>query len=151
MLGMFRTLLSTLLVAPRSRAELVLEIAALRQQLEGYQRQVNRPKIQRGDRMFWIRLQRHWPGWKNALVIFKPETVLRWHREGYRAYWRWRSKGKPGRPRIPRQHIEFIRRISSDHPEWGEDRIALELKGAVPSSRAQRTMVLTTSWRGTPC
>ena len=78
--------------------------------------------------MFWIWLQRHWPGWKNALVIVKPETVLRWHRQGYRAYWRWRSKGKPGRPRIPRQHIELIRRISSDHPEWGEDRIALELK-----------------------
>ncbi|MBM4321558.1 MAG: transposase, partial [Deltaproteobacteria bacterium] len=56
------------------------------------------------------------------------ETVLRWHRKGYELYWRWRSRGKTGRPRIPRQHIEFIRRISSDHPEWGEDRIALELK-----------------------
>ena len=113
MLGTFRTLLSTMLVATRSRTDLVHEIAALRQQLEVNQRQVKRPKIQRGDRMFWIWLRRHWPGWKNALVIVKPETVLRWHREGYRMYWRWRSKGKPGRPRIPRQHIEFIRRISS--------------------------------------
>ena len=56
-----------------------------------------------------------------------PETVLRWHRQDYELFWRWRSRGKPGRPRIPRQHIEFIRRISADHPEWGEDRIALEL------------------------
>ncbi len=61
-------------------------------------------------------------------MIVRPDTVLKWHRRGYRAYWRWKSKEKPGRPRIPRQHIEFIRRISSDHPEWGEDKIALELK-----------------------
>jgi len=75
MLGTFRTLLSTLLVATPSRTDLVLEIAALRQQLEVYQRQVKRPKIQRGDRMFWFWLRRHWPGWKNALVIVKPETA----------------------------------------------------------------------------
>jgi hypothetical protein len=56
------------------------------------------------------------------------ETVLRWHREGYRRYWRHRSGGSPGRPRIPRQHIAFIKRISTDHPEWGEDRIALGMK-----------------------
>jgi len=73
-------------------------------------------------------LQRQWRRWKSALVLVKPETVLRWHREGYRRHWRWRSKGKPGRPRIPRRHIEFIRRISSDNPTWGEDRIALEMK-----------------------
>lgn len=63
----------------------MLEIATLRQQIEVYRRQVKRPKIQRSDRMFWIWLQRHWPGLKNALLIVKPETVLRWHREGYRA------------------------------------------------------------------
>jgi len=73
-------------------------------------------------------LSRHWPRWKSALVIVKPDTVLRWHRDGYRRYWRWRSKGKPGRPRIPRRHIAFIRRISSENPRWGEDRIALEMK-----------------------
>ena len=128
MLRMLRTMISTVLTATRSRADLLVEIAALRQQIEVYRRQVRRPKIQRRDRMFWIWLQRHWRGWKRALVIVQPETVLRWHRVGYRAYWRWKSKGKPGRPRIRRQHIEFIRRISSDHPEWGEDRIALELK-----------------------
>ena len=61
-------------------------------------------------------------------MIVKPDTVLRWHRDGYKAYWRWKSMGKPGRPRIPRQHIDFIRRISTEHPEWGEDRIAMELK-----------------------
>jgi hypothetical protein len=112
----------------RSRTDLLLKVTALRLQLVVYQRQNPRPKLQRGDRLFWIWLRRHWKGWRSALVIVKPETVLRWHREGYPRYWRQRSKGAPGRPRIPRKHIEFIRRISSDHPEWGEDRIALELK-----------------------
>ena len=110
------------------RADLLLEIAALRQQLGVYQRQNRRPGLRRSDRIFWIWLCRTWPRWKSALVFVKPETVLAWHREGYRQYWRWKSRGRPGRPRIPRRHIAFIRRISGDHPEWGEDRIALELK-----------------------
>ena len=128
MLRALRILVSTIRAATRSRSDLLLEIAALRQQLDVYRRQVSRPKLTRRDRVFWIWLRRHWSGWKNALVIVKPDTVLKWHRNGYRAYWRWKSKGQPGRPRIPRRHIEFIRRISGDNPEWGEDKIALELK-----------------------
>ncbi len=112
----------------RSRVDLILEVTALRQQLAVYQRQTPRPKLRRGDRLFWVWLRRHWKGWRSALVIVKPATVLGWHREGYRHYWRYRSKGKPGRPRIPRKHIELIRRISTDHPEWSADRIALILK-----------------------
>ena len=127
MLRALRILISTVRAATRARADLLLEVspvAALRQPLDVYRRQVTRPKLQRRDRMFWIWLRRHWSGWKHALVIVRPETVLKWHRRGYREYWRWKSKARPGRPRIPRRHIEFIRRISSDHPESGEDRIA---------------------------
>jgi hypothetical protein len=124
----------------RSRADLLLEVTALRQQLTIYQRQTPRPKLQRGDRLFWIWLCRHWQGWRSALVIVKPETVLGWHREGYRRYWRNRSKGKPGRPRIPRKHIEFIRRISSDHPEWSAERIALILKLKLGADHAPSTV-----------
>jgi putative transposase len=58
----------------------------------------------------------------------RPETVVRWHRRGYQVFWRWRSRGRVGRPRIPRRHIAFIRKISNENPAWGEDRIALELK-----------------------
>jgi putative transposase len=130
MLRALRILVSTVRAATRSRADLLLEIVALRQQLEIFRRQTPRPKLRRGDRVFWIWLRRHGSRWRTALVIGKPDTVLEWHRRGYRAYWRWKSNGKPGRPRVSflRQHIEFIRRISGDHPEWGEDRIALELK-----------------------
>jgi len=66
----------------RSRAGLLAEIAALRQQLEVRQRQVKRPRLRRGDRLFWIWLARNWPRWKSALVIVTPETVLRWERDG---------------------------------------------------------------------
>jgi hypothetical protein len=68
------------------------------------------------------------PRWCCYSVDIQPATVLRWHREGYRRYWRRRSGGRGGRPRIPLTHISLIRRISFDHPEWGEDRIALEFK-----------------------
>ena len=128
MLSILTTFLATACEALRPRADLLLENAALRQQLDVLCRQAKGARLRRADRVFWIWLSRRWPRWKSALVIVKPETVLRWHREGYRRYWRWKSKGKRGRPRIPRRYIEFIRRISSQNPSWGEDRIALEMK-----------------------
>ena len=67
-------------------------------------------------------------GRRSALVIVKPETVIRWHRKGFQLFWRRKSRGKVGRPRIPRSHIAFIKRMSEDNPGWGEDRIALELR-----------------------
>jgi len=67
-----------------------------------------------------------WQGWRSPLAFVEPATVIDWHRRGFRRYWRWRSR-KPGRPRIPAEHIAFIRRISTDQPGWGEDRIADEL------------------------
>jgi hypothetical protein len=76
--------------------------------------------------MFWVALSKMWTVWRSALVIVKPETVIAWHGRGFQRYWRWRSR-KPGRPSIPKEHIALIRRISSDHPEWGEDKIAEEL------------------------
>ncbi len=111
-----------------SRTDLLVENAALRQQLEIYRRQTRSPRLLPSDRLFWIWLSRWWARWKSALVIVSPETVLRWHREGYRRHWRRISGGSPGRPPIDRDTIAVIQRISRDHPEWGEDRIALELE-----------------------
>ena len=128
MLTLLSTLLSTARQALWPRADLLLEVAALRAQLTVLERRTKRPRLRRSDRVFWIWLSRHWPRWRSALVIVKPTTVLRWHRNGYRRYWRWKSQGEPGRPRIPRRHIEFVRRISSESPSWGEDRIALEMR-----------------------
>ena len=118
MMSILKSCFTAIRRAFRSRTDLLLEVAALRQQIEVHQRQTPRPRLQRSDRLFWIWLCRHWPKWRSALVIVKPKTVLKWHREGYRRHWRRRSKGRLGRPRIPRKHIEFIRRISLDNPGY---------------------------------
>ena len=98
------TVLKTLKSTVSSRADLRVEIVALRQQLEVFRRQNPRPRLRRSDRVFWIWLCRTWPKWKSALVLVKPDTVLSWHRAGYRRYWLWKSRGQPGRPSIPRRH-----------------------------------------------
>ncbi len=121
------------------RAALALENAALRQQLAAYVRTSKRPGLRIGDRLFWVALSRLWPDWTRPLVIVKPGTVIRWHRKGFRLFWRRKSGHGPiGRPRISPQRIAFIRRISSDHPEWGEGRITEELaaKFGVQHSRS---------------
>jgi putative transposase len=126
------TLLSALLVSVRgqfmARAALVLENLALRQQLTIYQRSQKRPRLRAEDRVFWVVFRRLWRHWDRALIVVKPETVIAWHRQGFRLLWRWRSRDRRvGRPRIAREHRAFIRRISRDHPEWGEDKIVEEL------------------------
>jgi hypothetical protein len=110
-----------------SRAALALENAALRQQLAVYLRISKRTRLRTNDRVFWVILRRLWPDWTRALVIVKPATVIGWHRRGFRAFWRRKSgRRQIGRPPIPCRHIAFIQRISGDHPEWGEDKIAEE-------------------------
>jgi len=126
------TLISALLALIRaallSRTRLAIENAALRQQLTIYHRTRKRGRLRAEDRGFWVLLRRLWSDWDRALIIVKPETVIAWHRQGFRLFWRWRSwPSKVGRPSIPRKQIAFIRRISGDHPEWGEDKIAEEL------------------------
>jgi putative transposase len=109
-----------------ARGSLAVENLALRQQLAAYARKQKRPRLNPGDRAFWVALSKAWSEWRLPLLIVKPTTVVDWHRRAFRRYWRWRSR-KPGRPRIADEHIAFIRRISRDQPGWGEDRIAEEL------------------------
>ena len=111
-----------------TRTNLTLENLALRQQLTIYERDQKHPRLRTGDRVFWVLLRRLWSGWERSLLVVKPETVIAWHRQGFRIFWHRRSRGRRvGRPRIPREHRAFIRRISSNHPDWGEDKIAEEL------------------------
>ena len=109
----------------RSQASLHTENAALRHQLAVLQRQARgRPRLRPVDRLFWAWLCRLWPGWRQALVIVKPDTVLRWHRYGFRLYWRWKSRPRgPGRPRIPRAVQALIRQMCRANPTWGAPRI----------------------------
>jgi putative transposase len=105
-----------------------MQILALRQQLCVYKRKLKSPKLRNRDRLFWSLLSRIWRDWISELVLVKPETVIRWRKRQFREFWRTMSQGRSGRPPISNEHINFIRRISSDHPEYGEDRIALELE-----------------------
>ena len=112
-----------------SRADLALENAALRQQLGTYLRRKHQPKLRPIDRALWVLLHKIWPGWQDSLAFVKPATVIGWHRQGFRLFWRWKSRtSKVGRPPIPRFHIELIRRLSRENPTWGEDRICDELR-----------------------
>lgn len=122
---LFSTLLAFLRALVVPSATLALENAGLRQQLAVCQRSAKCPQLQPGDRIFWVLLRRLWSGWARPLSIVKPATVVGWANKGSKAL--WRHKSKPGRPRIPREHIDFLKRISTDHPEWGEDEIAEEL------------------------
>ena len=140
MISWLLLVLRTLGGVAQSRVSLSAEVAILRHQLAVLQREKPRPLLRPADRVLWIWLCRHWRRWRSALVLIQPATVLRWHREGYRRYWRRRSSGSGGRPRIPRSHISLIRRISSENPRWGEDRIALELKVKLGVEHAPSTI-----------
>ena len=138
------TLISILIALVRTallvRASLALETAALRQQLTIYQRNQKRPRFRTAARAFWILLRRLWSGWDRALIVVKPETVIVWHRRGFKLLWRLRSHRRVGRPRIPCEYIAFIRCISGDHPEWDEDRIAEEFDGKFGIHRSASTI-----------
>ena len=128
MLGLVRIVAVLAKALLRSRSSLVVENIALRQQLAVLHRMGKKPSLRKRDRLFWIWLSRLWSNWKSALVIVKPETVIRWHRQGFRWYWRRKSRGKPGRPKIDAELRQLIRRMSQDNPTWGAPRILSELQ-----------------------
>jgi putative transposase len=111
----------------RSRADTALEVIALRQQLAVLKRKRPRPLLTELDRLFWITLRRFWPGWKNVLLIVKPDTVIGWHRAGFRLYWRWRSRPQIGRPKLSSEVRDLIRRLANENPGGGAPKIHGEL------------------------
>ncbi len=119
----FAALVSVLRLAGRDRAQLVLENIALRQQLAVYKRSVGRPNINDRDRIFWLTVMRLLRDWRDALVIVQPATVIKWHRRGFRHYWRRKSRSRPGRPPIPMAVIMLIKRMSKENVTWGAPRI----------------------------
>lgn len=116
------TLRSTL----RRQRDLAVENLVLRQQLAILQQRNPRPRLTDTDRLFWVLFSRVWPGWRDALHIVKPETVVRWHRQGFRYYWRWISHHR-GRPKADPGIRGLIRRMCRANPLWGAPRIHGEL------------------------
>ena len=111
-----------------SKSNLAAENLALRQQLAIMNQSVKRPKLRVRDRVFWTWLMRLWPNWRSALLVVKPETVIRWHREGFRRYWHRKSQvRKLGRPAVEPEVRDLIQRMSQENPTWGAPRIQSEL------------------------
>src|SRR5213078_996762 len=109
--------------------QLALENLALRQQLAVYKRRVNRPKLQRSDRLLWVWLSRVWPAWRQALVIVTPATVLRWQRRRFRRHWATLSGRRPaGHPPVDAAIKALVRRMAQANPLWGAPRIHGELQ-----------------------
>src|SRR5262245_12374589 len=92
MAGMITLILTGLLRGLRTRSALVLENLALRHQLAVLQHTARRPRLRPSDRVFWVLLSRLWRGWAEAVSFVEPETVLRWHRTGFRRFWTWKSR-----------------------------------------------------------
>ncbi|MHC4579345.1 MAG: integrase core domain-containing protein [Planctomycetota bacterium] len=120
-------LLAIIQALASDRARLAMENVLLRQQLAVLRRSTKRPRLEDSDRVFWILVRRLFKGWKDHLVIVKPETVVRWHRKGFQYYWRRKSRGTPGRPPISMAVIHLIRRMSLENVLWGAPRIKSEL------------------------
>jgi hypothetical protein len=118
-----------ILVSPfRSKARLEAEIATLRQQLIVLQRKSRgRVRPTHGDRLLFVQLYRWFPSILPVLQIVRPETLIRWHRAGFRSYWRWRSRNRGGRPQIDAELRALIAQMSADNPLWGAPRIHGEL------------------------
>ncbi len=91
------------------RADLVAENLALRQQLIILHRKTKRPRLKTKDRVFWLWLARSWDGWRESLIVVKPATVVRWHRQGFKYYWAWKSRHKGGRPAVAPEVRDLIR------------------------------------------
>jgi len=146
MLELFRLVLGTVRVACSGQRALVLENLVLRQQLAVALRPRRRPQLKRRDKLFWLLLCRCTTTWRRHLVLVRPETVVRWQRQGWRLFWRWRSRTRLGRPHLPAEVRELIATMSRENVLWGTERIRGELLklGIDVSNRSIRRY----RWRG---
>ena len=127
LLQLLSALLATARSSLKSQHVLALENLALRQQLAVLRRRRQRPRLTKTDRSFWVALSRLWTGWQGPLIIVKPQTVISWHRKGFKLYWTWKSRNKGGRPRVDVTIRRLIRQMANDNATWGAPRIHGEL------------------------
>jgi hypothetical protein len=125
----FLGLLLHVLASPfKSQARLEAEIVFLRHQLNLMRRRLPaKPRLTPADRLLFVWLYRLVPSLLNATVIIQPDTIVRWHRAGFRSYWRWKSRSRGGRPKVAAEVRSLIRRMSLENSLWGAPRIHGEL------------------------
>jgi hypothetical protein len=147
-----KVLWSLLIGLFRSRASLEAEILILRQQIIVLRRTAPKRLSFNGlDRLIFVGLHRLFPDLRDALAVVGPETVIRWHRAGFRAYWRWRSRPRRGRPTVPLEVRGLIREMSLANPLWGAPRIHGELlKLGIAIGQTSVAKYMTRGRRGAP-
>lgn len=130
MLRLLRLLSVVVTRSFRSRNDVLLENLALRQQIAVLKARHPKPQLFSSDKLFWVLLRKVWPGWKRALILVQPETVVRWHRSGFKLYWKWLSRHRTavGRRCVSRELRELIFRMVAENPTWGAPRVHGELK-----------------------
>ena len=152
MLQIILSFLVAIRVFFRSRSDTALEVLTLRQQVAVLKRKRPRPKLNCWDRLFWTALRQYWSRWMDVLVLVKPETVVGWHRAGFRLYWRWRSRPRGGRPKITEEIRALIQRLAQENQGWGAPKIHGELQklGFVLSERSVARYLRRMRRRGDP-
>src|SRR5260221_12548881 len=130
MTDIFGLLFGAILRVFLTRRMLYLENLALRQQLAALKRRRPRPRLTVFEKLFWVVARRFWSGWKQALIVVTPETVVGWHRAGFRLYWKLISKVRRpiGRRQTPKEVRDLIFRMAAENPTWGAPRIHGELR-----------------------
>ena len=145
MIALIRFVLAILASPFKSRRRLEAENAALLQQLIVLRRKVKgRAKLTNADRWLFVQLYRWFPSFLNVIMVIRPETLVRWHRAGFRRYWLWKSRRRGGRPQVQAELRMLIRQMSAENPLWGAPRIhgeLLKLRFEVSQSTVAKYMV----------
>ena len=116
----------------KSHRRLALENLALRQQLAMLKPSVKRPQVLPADRLFWILFSKYVDGWRTMLHALHPDTVVRWHREGFRRYWTWKSRRqRVGRPPVDKEMCKLIRQMQSANIGWSAPRLIAQFESTL--------------------
>jgi putative transposase len=127
MFDFLKLFILTAIPTTKNQKSMAIEILVLMQQLTVLNREKPRPKLKNSDRMFLIFASKILSRWRDVLVIVKPETLIGWHRKGFKLFWRLKSRRRTGRPKILREVRDLIQRMSSENPTWGSPHIEGEL------------------------
>jgi hypothetical protein len=148
-MDLFKLILGVMASLFKSRAKLEAEILILRQQINVLRRRApKRPHLNNSDRFLFVWLYHWFPSVLGAVAIVRPETIIRWHRAGFRAYWRWRSRNHVGRPRVSAELRTLVGKMSRANPLWGAHTFMVSCSSSVSRSLSRQSRGICAATRG---
>jgi hypothetical protein len=149
MTDLLKLILGVLASLFKSRAKLVAEVLILRQQINVLRRQApKRPHLNNADRFLFVWLYHWFPSVLDAIAIVRPETIIRWHRAGFRAYWRWRSRNHVGRPKVSAELRTLIGEMSRANPLWSAHTFMVNCSSSASMSLSRQSLGICAANRG---